>query len=477
MQRSLLAFTLMGIAVALAAEGPGTALPGYTAIGRFEPQPPGAPAATPQDLRDRFQAALADAAKSDPARISRNLMSITGDNLSLTWKGVDAGRQVLTLVYTGYTGYDPLVGQTTSLTRDVWVVIPAELKNFCATHDIPQPGLRLRLEQLFGLTPNGGRTRLVEIWASPDDLFRPSPDPEITDHEAELDFPVSTRYLTVSSDHIQWINDLKAISYLPTGMPWTRLGYTYDWGNPASILGLSEFVIRQGASVEIQSVNAPEDYCRPSSAAAPAFTASDVVNLASGLGGAVAPGEHLSLTGLRLGARAYFDADPASIAYASPTELQLLVPDQVQGRTRTALTVESQGVRSNPVWLPVVSAHPGIFTAGGMGPGIAVAVNEDGFFNADQHPAAPGSILSFWATGLGTTLHTAAAFPRPALGVRADFGGATWPAEIRFAGMTFPGVAQINVRIPDDVPRNGWADLYLTAGQSTTRAGVRVRIK
>ena len=26
--------------------------------------------------------------------------------------------------------------------------------------------------------------------------------------------------------------------------PWTRLGYTYDWGNPRNLVGLSEFVLR-----------------------------------------------------------------------------------------------------------------------------------------------------------------------------------------------------------------------------------------
>ena len=477
MDRHRISIALLVLFGLFATHPAGLAEPPYTAIGRFDPPPAGPPAAaTPQELQQQFQAALADAAKSDPARISRNLISITEDNASLTWKGVDTSRRVLTVVFTGYSGYDPLVGQSTTLTRDVWVTIPSELKTFCVTHDIAPGNLRLRLEQLMGLTPNGGRTRLVEIWASPDDMFRPSPDPEITDHEAELDFPQSTRYVSVSSEHVKWVNDLKAISYLPTGMPWTRLGYTYDWGNPNSILGLSEFVIRNGAAVEIQSTNSPEDYCAPSNSIAPAFSASNVVNLASHLGGSVSPGEYLSISGLRLGSKAYFDDQPAAIAFASGTQLHALVPDQVQGRTGTALTVESDGLKSDPVWLPVVSAHPGIFTVGG-GQGMAVAVNQDGSFNADQQPATPGSILSFWATGLGATLHAPVTYPPPALPLRVDFDGASSPAQVRFAGMVFPGVAQINARIPADAPRAGWADVYLRAGPSTTRSGVRVRIQ
>lgn len=44
--------------------------------------------------------------------------------------------------------------------------------------------------------------------------------------------------------------------------PWTRLGYTYDWGNPRADMGLSEFVIKKGAEIAINSVYTTEDYCR-----------------------------------------------------------------------------------------------------------------------------------------------------------------------------------------------------------------------
>ena len=43
--------------------------------------------------------------------------------------------------------------------------------------------------------------------------------------------------------------------------PWTRLGYAYDWGNPQSEVGLSEFVIKKGALVQIHAVTFIDDYC------------------------------------------------------------------------------------------------------------------------------------------------------------------------------------------------------------------------
>jgi len=39
------------------------------------------------------------------------------------------------------------------------------------------------------------------------------------------------------------------------------IGYTYGWGNPKSEIGLSEFVIKQGATVKIDSVYCTSEYC------------------------------------------------------------------------------------------------------------------------------------------------------------------------------------------------------------------------
>jgi len=47
------------------------------------------------------------------------------------------------------------------------------------------------------------------------------------------------------------------------GYPCARLRYTYDWGDLDGEVGLSEFIIRAGASVEIHSVTETQDYCNP----------------------------------------------------------------------------------------------------------------------------------------------------------------------------------------------------------------------
>ena len=102
------------------------------------------------------------------------------------------------------------------------------------------------------------------------DLFRPTPDPEITDHEAQLDFSQSQDFLTVSEKYKEWYNNRvnefnrRLIEENRTKMPapWTRSGYTYDWGASQNHIGLSEFVLRKGANLEVDSVTAVNDYCR-----------------------------------------------------------------------------------------------------------------------------------------------------------------------------------------------------------------------
>ncbi len=217
-------------------------------------------ASSPDDLHRMYAMAVADAKIAEPQEISKNLSAIAPSNEALQW---DTERKALLVTtWTAWDGYDAHVGRSLTLSREVWVTVVPELRDFCRTNPVPRTAVPLRLEQLLGLPPQSGKTRFVEMWVSPQDLFRPSPDPEISDHEAELDFPESTQFVTVTEDHRAWFKQQTQNSYGADGYPWTRLGYTYDWGNPASEIGLSEFVIRTGARVSVHAVVDTLAYCQ-----------------------------------------------------------------------------------------------------------------------------------------------------------------------------------------------------------------------
>jgi hypothetical protein len=209
-----------------------------------------------------------DAEVAEPQEISTGLTAIAPYNHHLIWKDAPGTSRVLMLTWTSWTGYDELVGKSIAVedlmksvetSRDTWVTVAPELREFCAKHRDTCIDMTLRVEQLLGLPPHNGKTRFVAFWVHPEDLFRPSPDPEITDFESQLDFPAS-RFIALSEEYVNWFNDLRQSSYGPEGYPWTRLGYTYDWGNPFGKRGLSEFVIRSGATVTVESVTLNEDF-------------------------------------------------------------------------------------------------------------------------------------------------------------------------------------------------------------------------
>lgn len=212
------------------------------------------------DLKSLYNAAIEDTAIAERHEISKNLVAIVPSNNDLIWKDKDAQEPyVLVVTWTDYDGYDGKVGQSTAAGIDIWVTAVPEVQDFCRNL---KNDPALRLEQVLGLPPHSGHDRFVELWVKTADLFRPSADPEISDSEAEIDFRIANKFMKLSDQYIRWFNDQKKVSYKPEGYPWTRLGYTYDWGNPWNHVGLSEFIIARGSQIEIKSISSTAEYCR-----------------------------------------------------------------------------------------------------------------------------------------------------------------------------------------------------------------------
>lgn len=226
---------------------------------------PAAAGAAEMDIPQTYAAALQDAKVAEPSEIYEGLTAITPDNGELTWQA-DTGR-ILMVTWTSWNGYDTLVGQETTLGRETWVTATPQLQTFCQSYEpTAAMPLTLRLEGLLGLPPNNGKTRMVTMWVDPADMFRPAPDGEIDDSVAELELPGPDRFASQQEYefHRDWYNlqlSLQNYDDPSKGYPWTRLGYTYDWANPDSEIGLSEFVIAANSKVTIDQVYMTEAYC------------------------------------------------------------------------------------------------------------------------------------------------------------------------------------------------------------------------
>ncbi len=207
-----------------------------------------------------YGAAVRDAEVVEEEEIFRCLKPVLPGEKGLLWSGVPGRSSLLVVTWTSWEGYDDFIGREMPVTRPVWVTLAPELREFCR-HYYPRnrKGLIRRLEQWLGLPPGVGKTRFVELWVEIEDLLRPCPDPEITDRECSLDFVPGE---PVRDGYRRWFEEQKKGTYGTDGYPWTRLGYTYDWGSPTTLVGPSEYLIWPAAQVRIHSVSKLRSFCR-----------------------------------------------------------------------------------------------------------------------------------------------------------------------------------------------------------------------
>lgn len=207
-----------------------------------------------QTMQRAYNQSVEDAAVAEISEFVP-LTPIVPNNDQLTWREIDGEPHVLVVTWTSWDGYDSLVGTSTTLGREIWTTPAPQVQQFVAEIQPDPDILALRLEQYLGLPPNNGKTKWVELWVKPEDLFRPCPDIDVTDTQCDLSFPA-----TATPEHRVWFVNLYLSSYGDRGYPWTRLGYTYDWGAVDTEVGANELVVRAGATVLIEGVTENLDY-------------------------------------------------------------------------------------------------------------------------------------------------------------------------------------------------------------------------
>jgi hypothetical protein len=158
---------------------------------------------------------------------------------------------------------------------------------------------------------------------------------------------------------------------------------------------------------------------------APVPSIATLLNAASLLPGAVAPGEIVTIKGSNLGpptpgvagtiltsgfyatsvagTQVTFDGVAAPLLYVSAGQINAVVPYALNNKTTTNVQVSVNGIASSIRAFQVAPSAPGIFTVDASGSGQAAVINQDGTVNGPLNPAAPGSIIAIYATGEGQT--------------------------------------------------------------------------
>ncbi|MDD4155286.1 MAG: hypothetical protein PHY08_01825 [Candidatus Cloacimonetes bacterium] len=209
------------------------------------------------DYNTVYSNAVVDAQNPEESDIINTLTAVTADNPNIVWENTPGKSRVLVTTNTKYsTSYIPNIGNEMDLVwGETWVFFDYEAINIINNKISNEKNMLTRLKQLLGLPPDSDNTYIVEMWVETDDLKRPSKDNEIYDSQSDLSYPVDA-----DSSWINWFNNLVATQYGENPYPWTQLGYTYDWGNPESKIGISEFIIMKNSTVKIENVYTVEEY-------------------------------------------------------------------------------------------------------------------------------------------------------------------------------------------------------------------------
>jgi uncharacterized protein (TIGR03437 family) len=241
----------------------------------------------------------------------------------------------------------------------------------------------------------------------------------------------------------------------------------------------------------------------------PALNASYVVNSASYQGGAVAPGEIVTIFGANYGpanlavnqvaggkfppnvsgAQVLFDGVPATMIYALVNQVSAIVPFEVAGKLQTEIQYQYNdgggNVVSNTVTAPVTAAAPAIFSLNSSGTGPGAILNAPNYsVNSASNPVPAGGAIMVYATGGGAIAGGAAdGALAPGAGslatqpVTATIGGVT--ANVDYAGPApglVNGVIQVNLTIPAGLAP-GPQPVVITVGTASSQKGITVAVE
>ncbi|TAN51410.1 MAG: hypothetical protein EPN21_06645 [Methylococcaceae bacterium] len=219
----------------------------------------------------QYQRAVQDAAVADAAEIADNLDAVTADNAALVWNEDKTLIKVIT--WKSRRSYEnyllPYTQTSSSEANVVWVTLAPRIQEFCRDYMRAHPhasraALEHRLKQRLGLHPDWSYDVFVELWVSPDDIFRPCVDPSPADTSCDLNFGAELPQVKNIQDYHGFYQNLYYGSFRAApGVPWTGLGYTYDWGNHRGEQGASEFILSPSSPYQIDAATPTAEYCAP----------------------------------------------------------------------------------------------------------------------------------------------------------------------------------------------------------------------
>jgi len=181
-----------------------------------------------------------------------------------------------------------------------------------------------------------------------------------------------------------------------------------------------------------------------------------VVNAASFAAG-VAPGSLATLFGAHLsGATVRLNGADVRPFYASDTQANFYVPAEAPLGTSVVTVTAPSGVQASAT-VTLVAAQPGIFAGAVLHAGSEAS--------AATTPVHAGDYIEIYCTGLGATLTTAGGLAVTTVTPTVYLGSTAVPPVYSGLAPGFPGLYQVDVRIPAGLP-GGTLPLVIASGMA-----------
>ena len=190
-----------------------------------------------------------------------------------------------------------------------------------------------------------------------------------------------------------------------------------------------------------------------------------VVSSASYLAGPISPDEIISLFGTfdPSSAAVQIDGLPATLFYAGPAQLNVLVPHTISVGAPVAIDVQSNA-GDQSITVNTASAAPALFTVAG-GIGQASAVNPDNSINSSSQPCPRGDVIILYGTGFGPGT------------VFVTIGGETTTVQSAGLAPGYPGLMLVNAVVPADLAATGNASVAVSIGGTSSQNGVTIAVQ
>lgn len=190
-----------------------------------------------------YAMAVRDAAIAEEHEI-KPLVSLTKQDPLVTWD--DQGR-VLLCTWHSYPDSYPEGETVTAEWGYIWTYTDKELATHAGELAKSEDAV-MRMRQLISINPNKTHSTVTGLWVNPSDVIRPAYQPDAAKGSMTTAFPKGEE---IEESFLSWFNQNILDSYYYGNYPWTRLGYTYDWADNGKEYGLTEFLIKKGAQVEV----------------------------------------------------------------------------------------------------------------------------------------------------------------------------------------------------------------------------------